>query len=42
VLDNWLNAQMASPAVERFMTSDAQLWVQAQVARALQALAKTK
>jgi parvulin-like peptidyl-prolyl isomerase len=42
VLDNWLNAQMASPAVERFMTSDAQLWVQAQVAKALQALAKTK
>jgi parvulin-like peptidyl-prolyl isomerase len=42
VLDDWLNAQMASPAVERFMTSDAQLWVQAQVARALQALAKTK
>jgi parvulin-like peptidyl-prolyl isomerase len=42
VLDDWLNAQMASPAVERFMTSDAQLWVQAQVAKALQALAKTK
>ena len=42
VLDTWLTAQMASPVVERFMTSDAQLWVQAQVTKALQALAKTK
>ncbi|MDP3046299.1 MAG: peptidylprolyl isomerase [Chloroflexota bacterium] len=42
VLENWLTAQMASPAVERFTTSDVQLWVQAQVTKALQALAKTK
>jgi foldase protein PrsA len=42
VLNNWLTAQMSSPAVERFMNSEVQLWVQAQVSKALQALAKTK
>jgi parvulin-like peptidyl-prolyl isomerase len=42
VLENWLTAQMNSAAVERLMTSDTQLWVQAQVTKALQALAKTK
>jgi foldase protein PrsA len=40
VLENWLTAQMSSPGVERFMNSEVQLWVQAQVTKALQALAK--
>jgi foldase protein PrsA len=42
VLEKWLTAQMTSPAVERFMDSEVQLWVQAQVSKALLALAKTK
>lgn len=41
-LQNWLTAQMDTPAVERLMTSDTQQWVQTQVTKALQALAKTK
>ncbi len=41
-LEDWLTAQLNSPAVERYMTSDSQLWVQAQVAKALAALEKTK
>jgi parvulin-like peptidyl-prolyl isomerase len=40
-LDTWLNPLMTSPAVQRFLDSETQLWVQAQVTKALDALAKT-
>jgi parvulin-like peptidyl-prolyl isomerase len=41
-LDTWLTPQMTSPAVQRFLDSEIQLWVQAQVTKALDALARVK